>query len=285
MKSFWVASVAGVVMLASIGRTMPAQTSGDPLPGPQQFPARPRPAQAPVSAQPDATQPSSQNQTLPPDSLPSPESLMANLPAPAVPAQEPYDALGDAYYALRPGDTVDVTFRFTPEFNDEVVIGPDGRAALKSAGDIRLAGRTIPELRREIVARSSDRLVNPEVTVSLKDFERPHVTVAGEVANPQSVELRRPTTVLEAILAAGGPKDDAALGRVLLFRKINSDTAEVHVLKLSRYDARTRAQNNLILQPGDAILVRHDLVSRIDRYVKLVNIGFYLNPFGNNGLF
>lgn len=276
MKSFWVAGIVGLALFAAVGR---AQSASDVPNRQQQFPPRPQTTQAPRTAV-VSQQPGSTSQTLPPDSLPPPE-----FPPPGSPAQEPYDALGDSYYALRPGDTVDVTFRFTPEFNDEVVIGPDGRAALKSAGEIRLAGRTLPELRREIVARSSDRLVNPEVTVSLKDFERPHVTVAGEVANPQSVELRRPTTVLEAILVAGGPKDDAALGRVLLFRKINSDTAEVHVLKLSRYDARTRAQNNMMLQPGDAILVRHDMVSRIDRYVKLANVGLYLNPFGNNGLF
>ena len=84
------------------------------------------------------------------------------------------------HYILRPGDTVDVLFRFTPEFNDEVVIGPDGRAVLKSTGDIRLAGYTLPEVQRSILIASKDRLVDPEVVVSLKDFERPHVVVGGE---------------------------------------------------------------------------------------------------------
>ncbi len=191
----------------------------------------------------------------------------------------------EPFYVLRPGDTVDVLFRFTPEFNDEVVIGPDGRAALKSTGDIRMAGRTLPELRRLIVSGSSDRLVNPEVAVSLKDFERPNVVVAGEVQTPGRIELRRPLTALGAILMSGGSKDDAALGRVLLFRRVDGETAEVHVLKLSHYDGNTRAKNDIPLQNGDMILVRHDRLTKVERFVKLINLGVYFNPIGNNGLF
>lgn len=200
--------------------------------------------------------------------------------------KEPAAAIGpQGYYALEPGDTITVSFRFTPEFNDEVVVGPDGRVTLKSAGDLKVAGMTLPEVEREIVRDSSAKLVNPEVTVSLKDFQRPQIVVAGEVTNPGHFELKHPITATQAILMAGGPKDDGAMGSVLLFRKINSEYAEVHVLQLGRYDARTRARNDMILQPDDMLLVRHDLVSRIDRYVKLVNLGVYLNPIGNNGIF
>lgn len=189
------------------------------------------------------------------------------------------------YYELEPGDTLTVSFRFTPEFNEDVVVGPDGRAMLKSTGDVKLAGLTLPEVERMIVRESSSKLVNPEVTVGLKDFQRPQVVVAGEVLTPGKFELKRTMTATQAILMAGGPKDDAALGRVLLFRKINSEYAEVHVLQLGRYDARSRARNDMVLQPDDMLLVRHDLISRIDRYVKLVNLGVYLNPLGNNGIF
>ena len=43
-------------------------------------------------------------------------------------------------YVLQAGDVVDVTFRFTPEFNDEVTVAPDGLAVLKSVGPMVLAG-------------------------------------------------------------------------------------------------------------------------------------------------
>ena len=182
------------------------------------------------------------------------------------------------YYVLQPGDTINVNFRYTPEMNDEVVIGYDGRASLKAAGTVQAAGLTLPELQSEVTRASAGRLVDPEIAITVKDFDRPHIFVAGEVNTPGRLELRRPTTALQAILASGGPKDDAALGRVLLFRRIDADTAEVHVLQLGRYNARSRAKNDMLLQPEDMLLVRHDIPSRIERYIKLFNLGFYLDP-------
>ncbi|HEY4354134.1 MAG TPA: polysaccharide biosynthesis/export family protein [Acidobacteriaceae bacterium] len=182
------------------------------------------------------------------------------------------------YYRLQPGDTVTINFRFTPEFNDEVVIGPDGRVMLKSAGEVRLAGLSLAEAQREVVRMSSTKLVNPEVSISLKDFERPHVIVGGDVQTPGRFELRKATTALQAILMAGGPKEDSAMGRVLVFRKLNSETAEVHVLQLGKFRAKDRAKNDMILQPDDMILVQHDNLSKIERYVKVANIGVYFDP-------
>jgi polysaccharide export outer membrane protein len=211
---------------------------------------------------------------------------------PAVPELQPASARQTLvapaeHYILRPGDTVDVLFRFTPEFNDEVVIGPDGRAALKSTGDIRLAGYTLPEVQRAILIAAKEKLVDPELVVSLKDFERPHVVVGGDVQAPQKIELRKPTTALQAILLAGGPKDNSAMGRVVVFRKVNEEFAEVHILNLDHYKDKkhSMANHDLLLQPDDAILVQHDHLTTFERYVKLANIGFYLNPFGNNGIF
>ena len=77
------------------------------------------------------------------------------------------------------------------------------------------------------------------------------------------------------------------MGRVVVFRKVNEEFAEVHVLKLDHYKDRGRstAKNDLLLQPDDMILVQHDHLTTFERYIKLANIGFYLNPFGNNGIF
>ena len=187
-------------------------------------------------------------------------------------------------YVVQAGDVVTVTFRFTPEFNDEVVIQPDGHATLKATGDIRLAGLTVPEMTRAIERASTTKLVDPDVSVSLKDFERPRFVVAGEVQTPGKFELRHATTALQAILLAGGPKEDGSMSHVYLFRRLNSDTSEVHELQLGRYDGRTRAKNDLILQPDDMILVRRDALAKIGRFMKTFNLGIYLNPLPQTGL-
>jgi polysaccharide export outer membrane protein len=193
--------------------------------------------------------------------------------------------LGQPAYTVHAGDALTVNFRFTPEFNDDVIVQPDGEVNLKSTGELRVAGYTVPEIERRIALESASKLVNPEITVSLKDFERPHFVVAGEVQTPGKFELRHATTALQAILLAGGPKEDSAMNHVYLFRRLNSDEAEVHILQLSRYDGHTRAKNDLVLQPDDMILVQRDALEKIGRIVKLFNIGLYLNPIPQTGLF
>ena len=189
------------------------------------------------------------------------------------------------FYEVRPGDTLSVSFRFTPEFNEEVMVQPDGRVNLKATGEIQVAGQSLPQVEQRIVHDSANRLVNPEVTVALKEFERPRFVVAGEVLTPGKFELRQPTTVLQAILLAGGPKEDSAMGHVYLFRRLNATDAEVHVLQLNRYDRRTRQKNDLLLQPNDMILVERDALEKIGRVVKLFNLGVYVNPLPQNGLY
>lgn len=188
-------------------------------------------------------------------------------------------------YQLQVGDVVAVNFRYTPEFSEDVTVGPDGFAMFRAAGEIKVVGLTLRELQSAITTDAETRLVHPEVSLTLKEFERPHVFVAGEVNAPGRQDLRRPTTALQAILMSGGPKDDAALGRVLLFRKLDSERAEVHVLQLAQYGRKSRELNDMLLQPDDMILVRHDLPSRIERIVKLANVGLYLNPLQNVGTF
>lgn len=191
------------------------------------------------------------------------------------------DVLVDRPYRIGPGDTIDVTFRFTPEFNDEVIVDPDGRVTLKAAGSLRAVGLTVEQLQQTIAVNAALKLVKPEVAVTLKDFDRPHVFIAGEVNTPGRQDLRHPTTVLQAILMSGGAKDDAALGRVLLFRRIDGETAEVHVLRLARYDRKARDGNDMLLEPNDMILVRRDVPSHMERFVKLANLGFFINPLQN----
>lgn len=188
-------------------------------------------------------------------------------------------------YHLGTGDALSVAFRFTPEFNEDVVVGPDGAISLRATGTVYAEGVSVQELEAKIAAASASKLVKPEVAVTLKSFDLPHVFIAGEVNTPGRQDLRHPTTALQAILMCGGTKEDAALGRVLLFRRIDSDTAEVHVLKLSQYGRKARSENDMLLESGDMLLVRRDTPSHVERFIKLANLGLYINPLQNATFF
>ena len=187
------------------------------------------------------------------------------------------NAPANVVYAVSPGDQLDVTFRFTPEFNQSVTVQPDGHITLLSTGDLNVLGSTIPQVQAQILAKVAGKLVDPEIAVTLQDSEHNHYAVAGEVWSPGRYELRTATTALQAILLAGGQKEGGDMGHVYLFRKLNSEMSEVHELSFKRL-GKGKPKRDMLLVPGDMILIPRDKIMRIGRYIKTFNLGVYYNP-------
>jgi polysaccharide export outer membrane protein len=181
-------------------------------------------------------------------------------------------------YVLHPGDVLDIEYRYTPEFNQTVSVQPDGYISLQMGGDLKVAGRNLEQVRNLILARARARLESPEVTVVLKEFQKPYVVVAGEVAQPGKFELRENLTAIQAVLLAGGFKDSAKSSQILVFRKLNANTAEVRSLNFKTLKRTSDLENDLTLQPGDMILVPRNRISKIERYVRLASLTTFLYP-------
>src|SRR6266404_1502355 len=60
----------------------------------------------------------------------------------------------DERYTLHPGDVLDIQYRYTPEFNQTVTVQPDGYLSLEIGGDVKVAGRTLQEVRNIILAKA-----------------------------------------------------------------------------------------------------------------------------------
>lgn len=181
-------------------------------------------------------------------------------------------------YLLRPGDTLALHYRLTPEFDQTVVIQPDGYIELNIAGEVQVSGLTVDQAHDLIIKKDSVQLNMPELNLILEEFTRPYVVVAGEVAKPGQIEIRDSMTALSAILMAGGFTGSAKSGQVIVFRKIDADTAEVKQLNLTRIHKTAQLEHDIALQPGDMILVPHDRVSRLQHYMQIANVGMYINP-------
>jgi len=182
-------------------------------------------------------------------------------------------------YTLHTGDVVYLDYRFTPEFNQTVTVQPDGYIALQLVGNIKVTGLTVSEVHDQIVKLASSRLNNPELTVTLKDFQRPYVVVAGEVVQPGKFDLREDTTALQAVMLADGFKDSAKDTKVFLFRRVNGDMAEVRQLNLHNIKKTADLERDSELQPGDMLLVTRNKMEHLSRFMKASNLGVYFNPF------
>lgn len=197
-----------------------------------------------------------------------PASAGEALAAPAAP---------EAWYRLRPGDTLEITFRFTPEFNQSAVIRPDGFLTLQGPGEVAAAGLTVAEFTRVVAAAYVRTLRDPVLAVTLKDFERPYFLVGGEVQHPGKYELRTRITVREAVTIAGGLKPSGRESQVVLFRRDPSGTA-VRTIDMRRI-FEGRLEDDLPLEPGDMLYVPRSVLAKIERFIPFPSFGFFVRPW------
>ena len=181
-------------------------------------------------------------------------------------------------YLLRSGDSFDVEFPFSPEFNQSVVVGPDGWVTFRGAGSQHVAGQTLPQLTGTIKEAYSGILSDPVIAVVLKDFEKPYFIAAGQVGKPGKYELRSDLSLVEAVNIAGGFTDASKHSQVLLFRRVTDDRVETHVFDAKKMLASRNLQEDPHLLPGDMIFVPQNFISKIRRYIPTGNLGLYANP-------
>lgn len=187
---------------------------------------------------------------------------------------------GERYplYRLTKSDTLEAAFTFSPEFNQTLAIQPDGFLTLKSVGMVRAEGLTLPDLQHAIVKAYEGVLHDPEITLTLKDFEKPYFLASGEVARPGKYELRGDLTVNEAVAIAGGFTQQARHSQVVLFRRVSAELAESHVLDLKKMLNSRNLREDWHLHPGDFVYVPQSRISKIRKFVPTSSTSWYLNP-------
>jgi polysaccharide export outer membrane protein len=184
----------------------------------------------------------------------------------------------DPRYRIQPSDVVEIHYRYTPEYDQTVTVQPDGFVALEITGDIKLQDLTLTQAKAAILQKAGERLKDPEITLILKDFQKPYFVVAGEVGAPGRFEMRGTVTAVQAVAMAGGFKNSAKHSQVLLFRKVDNEMAATRILDLKAAMTGSLTESNIDLRPGDMLVVPQNRISKIERLVKIANIGAYI-PF------
>jgi len=158
-------------------------------------------------------------------------------------------------YRITPGDVLEFTFPFVPELNQSVAVQPDGYITLKDISDLRAQGRTVAQVKADVLAAYAPFVRDPVVTVALKQFETPYFVAGGEVAKPGRYELRGATTLTQALAVAGGATTRANVSNVMLLRRHAGDRVEVKRINISRMYAKKDLSEDPLLRPGDSIVV------------------------------
>ena len=181
-------------------------------------------------------------------------------------------------YRLRSSDVVEIDFTFSPELNETVTVQPDGYVPLKAAEPLYVQGLTLAELREAVRRAYVGVLHDPEITVVLKDFDRPYFIAAGEVGRPGKYELRADLTVSEAVALAGGFTPRAKHSQVVVFRHISEETVESHVLNVKSMLKSRNLGEDIHLRPGDLLFVPQNLLSKVRQFIPASTLSLYASP-------
>jgi polysaccharide export outer membrane protein len=182
-------------------------------------------------------------------------------------------------YKLEAGDQFDVSFELSPEFNQSVTVQPDGYITLRGAGDVHVAGQTVPQLTETLKQAYAKILKDPVISVLLKDFEKPYFIADGQVGRPGKYELRGDTTLTQAIAMAGGFQDTAKHSQVLLFRRVNSEWASAKIFNVKEMEKKGNLGEDPYLHPGDMLFVPKNRFSKIRPFVPTASMGTFAKTY------
>jgi polysaccharide export outer membrane protein len=156
-------------------------------------------------------------------------------------------------FRIGPEDVLDVQVWKNPELSRVVPVRPDGMISLPLVNDIRAAGLTPIELRRQVTERLSEFVPSPEVSVIVREVHSVKVAVIGAVKMPGHYEVNSTATVLELLARAQGLTEFADRGRIVVLRQNGSTTKRIPFNY--RKVAEGSEQDNFFVQPGDIIVV------------------------------
>ncbi|MEO5687576.1 MAG: SLBB domain-containing protein [Burkholderiaceae bacterium] len=154
-------------------------------------------------------------------------------------------------YIIRPGDEIALTLWGSVDADLQLTVDRAGRISVPRVGAINVAGLRNADLAEAISRRTGQTFKNFQLTATLGQVRAIRVFVSGYVQRPGTVTVNGLSSVLHAIMRAGGP---SAAGS---FRDIHLRRAGHEVAVFDLYDLLLKGDRNTdqLVQPDDIIFI------------------------------
>ena len=182
------------------------------------------------------------------------EEMAKKPPAPAATAAPGTGAPVSAEYKIGIDDVLDIAVWNNTTMSRTVPVRPDGKISLPLLNEVQAAGLTPSQLRANLMAKITEYMPNPEVSVIVREVHSFRVSVIGEIRTPGNYELRSRTTVLDVLARAGPFNDFASRGKIVILR-VNGSAMKRIPFNYNKVVASDGESENLFLQPGDIVVV------------------------------
>ncbi len=174
-----------------------------------------------------------------------------------------------ADYKVGPEDLLQISFLGADSLGSEARVSGEGEIRLLLVGDVKVAGLSPVEITRKLTRlyKQGDYLVNPQISVAVKEYRHLRVAVTGAVNKPDYYSLIGPRTLLEVLGMAGGLSDKAgevvhimrpktgSMIRRAKFQEGSTAGADTVLVDLNKLLPGGAVELNIPIQNGDTVFV------------------------------
>lgn len=172
-------------------------------------------------------------------------------------------------YEIGPEDVLEIMVWDHDDLKREVYVSREGVFSYPLIGTVQAGGLSIEQLEKEIRDRLSGKyIIDPQVSVTVKEYKSKKVFVLGEVGGPGgkgpgTYPLTGKTSLMEVLTMTGGPTQNAGTEATISRprktggasgsqeKSPNDEVIKVNLRKLLEGDA----SQNIYLEPNDTVYV------------------------------
>jgi polysaccharide export outer membrane protein len=198
----------------------------------------------------------------------------------------PSAAHAQGEYLVGPGDVLNVEVFGEKDLSGNFTVSEDGNIKNILLGDVHVNGLTTAQIEKLLTKElGKNYLVDPMVTVSIKDYRSHKVYVLGEVEKPGTYALTTKSRLLDILLKAGGPTSNAG-DNVSILRREDGTLKHIKV-DITRLFVDGDLSQNIVIKDRDIIYVSREEKGNITSrfYEKKLNLFYVVGEVKSPGAY